>query len=39
MISDDNHIQYYTQLLLLTIIDSAKKCTILIIDKWNTSHG
>ena len=33
MISDDNH--DITRLLLLTIIDSGKKCTISIIDKQN----
>ena len=33
MISDNNH--DITRLLLLTIIDSGKKCTISIIDKQN----
>ena len=33
MISDDNH--NITRLLLLTIIDSGKKCTISIADKQN----
>ena len=33
MISADNH--DITRLLLLTIIDSDKKCTISIIDKQN----
>ena len=33
MISADNH--DITRLLLLTIIDSSKKCTISIIDKQN----
>ena len=33
MLSADNH--NITQLLLLTIIDSGKKCTISIIDKQN----
>ena len=31
MISDDNHDN--TRLLLFTIIDNGKKCTISIIDK------
>ena len=35
MISTDNH--NITRLLLLMIIDSGKKCTILIIDKQNIS--
>ena len=35
-ISNDNH--DITQLLLLTIIDSGKKCTISITDKQNIAN-